>query len=388
MKRLTSSLWTRLLAAQLVIIALGAVTLVVLVELLAPSFFSNDIRSMNEMMTDPSHMSDMMGEVMTGTSSGFLTPDIQAGLEDSFDSSFRRALAISLGVAGIAAVGISAFATRRILLPLQAVRATTHRLAAGAYDQRIDLPGEAELAELAGDVNALAEALESTEQRRVHLISEMAHELRTPLTTLEGYLEGLLDGVFEPTDEIYAASGREVRRLKRLATDLADLSRAEEGSQPLQLESIDLTDLIEEATDNLQVQAHAKEVALIVNVTGQPLRVRADRDRIGQVLTNVIGNAITYTDSGGSVTVSIGVDGDQAIVEVADTGRGLTPEEQTAIFERFYRADHSVPGGSGIGLTIARAIARRHGGDITADSPGQGLGSTFTVKLPRVATTG
>jgi histidine kinase len=388
MKRITSSLWTRLLAAQLVIIGLGAITLVVLVELLAPSFFSNDIRSMNEMMTDPAHMSGMMGEVMTGTPSGFLTPDVQAGLEDSFNSSFRRALTISLGVAGIAAVGISAFATRRILLPLQAVRATTHRLAEGAYDQRIDLPGEAELAELAGDVNALAEALESIEQRRVHLISEVAHELRTPLTTLEGYLEGLLDGVFEPTDEIYAASGREVRRLKRLATDLADLSRAEEGSQPLQLESIDPADLVEEATNNLKVQAHAKEVALVVNQTGQPLRVRADRDRIGQALTNVIGNAITYTDSGGSVTVSLEVEGHQAIVEVADTGRGLTAEEQTAIFERFYRADHSVPGGSGIGLTIARAIARRHGGDITAHSPGPELGSTFTVKLPRIETTG
>jgi histidine kinase len=157
MKRFTGRLWTRLLAAQLLIIALGAVTLIVLVELLAPTFFSNDLRTMNSMMADPSHMGDMMGDMATGSSStGLFTPTVQADLEASFDSSFRRALAISLVVAGIAAIGTTAYATRRILRPLQAVRSAAHKLAAGAYDQRIDLPNEEELADLAQDVNALA----------------------------------------------------------------------------------------------------------------------------------------------------------------------------------------------------------------------------------------
>lgn len=382
MKRFTDRLWTRLLAAQLLIIALGAVTLVVLVELLAPSFFSNDIQTMNEMMMDPDHMGAMMGDMMTGGSSaGFLTPEVRAGLDDAFDNSFRRALAISLVVAGIAAVGVSAFATKRILMPLQAVRATTHRLAEGAYDQRIEVPGEAELAELAGDVNALAEALETTEQRRVRLISEVAHELRTPLTTLEGYLEGLLDGIFEPNEEIYAASGREVRRLKRLAADLADLSRAEEGSQPLEPEPFDLAGLARNVTANLQVQAEAKGIQLTV-VDTPSLRVVADRDRIAQVITNIVGNAITYTEPSGTVEVTARLEGGDAALEVRDTGRGLTKDEQRAIFDRFYRADPSGAGGSGIGLTIARGIARRHGGDITVSSPGPGKGSTFRLRLP------
>lgn len=384
MKKLTGRLWTRLLAAQLLIIALGAVTLIVLVELLAPTFFSNDLRTMSSMMADPSHMGDMMGDMMTGSSStGLFTPTVQADLEASFDSSFRRALAISLVVAGIAAIGTTAYATRRILRPLQAVRSAAHKLAAGAYDQRIDLPNEEELADLAQDVNALAEVLATTEARRVRLISEVAHEMRTPLTTLEGYLEGLLDGVFEPNAELYAASGREVRRLKRLAADLADLSRAEEESQPLHLELFDLTALAGEVTADLRVQADAKDIRLNVTQDGEQVAIRADRDRIGQALTNIIGNAITYTDSGGSVDINIEIDAHHARIEVTDTGRGLSTEQQTAIFERFYRGDPNGPGGSGIGLTIARAIARRHGGEIEANSPGTGKGSTFTIRLAR-----
>ena len=384
MKKLTGRLWTRLLAAQLLIIALGAVTLIVLVELLAPTFFSNDLRTMSSMMADPSHMGDMMGDMMTGSSStGLFTPTVQADLEASFDSSFRRALAISLVVAGIAAIGTTAYATRRILRPLHAVRSAAHKLAAGAYDQRIDLPNEEELADLAQDVNALAEVLATTEARRVRLISEVAHEMRTPLTTLEGYLEGLLDGVFEPNAELYAASGREVRRLKRLAADLADLSRAEEESQPLHLELFDLTALAGEVTADLRVQADAKGIRLNVTQDGEQVAIRADRDRIGQALTNIIGNAITYTDSGGSVDINIEIDAHHARIEVTDTGRGLSTEQQTAIFERFYRGDPNGPGGSGIGLTIARAIARRHGGEIEANSPGTGKGSTFTIRLER-----
>lgn len=157
MKRFTGKLWTRLLAAQLLIIALGAVTLIVLIELLAPTFFANALRTMNSMMADPSHMGDMM----TGSSStGQFTPTVQADLEASFDSSFRRALAISLAVAGIAAIGTTAYATQRILRPLQAVRSAAHKLADGAYDQRIDLPHEQELADLARDVNALQRPLQ------------------------------------------------------------------------------------------------------------------------------------------------------------------------------------------------------------------------------------
>lgn len=378
-----SSLWVRMLTAQLLVIGLGAVTLLVLVELLAPSFFSNDVQRMNDMMMEPDMMGHtMMGNMMGSSSSGFLTPGVEAGLQDAFDSAFRRALAISLAVAGVGAMAVTGFATWRILSPLQAVSRSTRRLAEGAYDQRIDPPAEPELAALANDVNALAATLESTEQRRVRLISEVAHELRTPLSTIEGYLEGLLDGVFQPTEEIYAASGREVRRLKRLADDLSELSRAEEGTQPLALETVDLVSLANLVAGNLETQAHAKDIELTVAAQSQSIPVYVDRDRITQVLTNIVGNALTYTDPGGRVVVTVRTQDRSAIVEVVDTGRGLTPDQLSVVFERFYRADHTGPGGSGIGLTIAQAITRRHGGDITATSPGPGKGSTFTLTLP------
>ena len=132
----------------------------------------------------------------------------------------------------------------------------------------------------------------------------------------------------------------------------------------------------------LRFQFEAKGVEVSV-VAVSSVDVRGDRDRLIQVLTNVIGNAVAYTDSGGHITVSMTGDDTDAVVEVTDTGRGLTGEEHTAVFERFYRADNSGPGGSGIGLTIARAIARRHGGEIIATSPGPGEGSTFTLRLPR-----
>ncbi len=380
MKKLFGSLWTRMLAAQLLVLVIGAVALVTVTELVAPSFFAGDIQQMNEMMADPD-MADMMGGMMGDSTSGFLTTSLDAGLQDAFENSMRRGLAVSLAVAAVAALAVSGYATWRILAPIQSIRDTTRRLAEGAYDQRVDPPNEVELAALAQDVNALAEALDTTEQRRVRLISEVAHELRTPLATIEGYLEGLLDGVFEPSDEIFVASDREVRRLKRLAEDLSEVSRAEEGALPLVVNDLDLGDLVDTVADHLAVQFRAKEVQLVI-VPSDTVTVSADADRLLQVLTNVIGNALAYTEPGGSVSVAVSAERADAIVEVADTGRGLMPEEATAVFERFYRADHSGPGGSGIGLTIARAIARRHAGDITARSPGPGRGSTFTLRLP------
>jgi histidine kinase len=378
MRRVLSTLRARILLAQLAVILVGAAALVIVFELLAPSLFRGSVQSMNDMMTG-----DMMsGGMMSGDGSmGFLTPNIEEGLEDAFDGSFRRALLVSLTVSTMAAMAVSAVVMRRILAPLQSVREATRRMASGSFDERVELPAEAELAALAEDVNTLAMVLDTTEERRVRLISEVAHELRTPLSTVEGYLEGLLDGVFEPSEEIFAASGREVKRLKRLADDLNQLSRTEENAYPLELAPIDLAALATDVTNHLQVQFDAKEVSLSIQGFGG-LVINGDRDRLSQVLTNLVGNALIYTEPGGSVSITARSRGGEAVVDVSDTGRGLTVEERTGVFERFYRGDRNAPGGSGIGLTIARSIARRHGGDVTASSGGPGLGSVFTLSIP------
>ena len=300
-------------------------------------------------------------------------------LISSLDSTLLLALVASLGAAGI----VSTIVARRILRPVRQVRDATRRLASGHYDERVVEPGELELAELARDVNRLAVDLETTERRRARLISEVAHEMRTPLTTIEGYVEGMLDGVFQPDEEVLVAVGEEASRLQRLASDLGELSRAEEGAITLRLEAVDLGDLVTACATRLRPQFEEKGVALTV-APGPRLPVEVDPDRIAQVLTNLLGNALTYTPAGGHVDVALRRRGSVVDVAVADNGIGLAPDDLELVFDRFYRVDgHPRPaGGSGIGLTIARGIAHAHHGDVEAASPGRGAGSTFTLTLP------
>ncbi len=298
---------------------------------------------------------------------------------DSLDSALWIALAASLGAAAI----VSTLVARRILRPVREVRDATRRLANGHYDERVAEPGELELAELARDVNRLAVELETTERRRARLVSEVAHEMRTPLTTIEGYVEGMLDGVFEPNEEVLVAVGEETSRLQRLASDLAELSRSEEGAIALHVRVVDLGKLAATTADRLRPQFDEKGVNLAVR-TGPPLPVEVDPDRIAQVLTNLFGNALTYTPEGGRVEVRANRDHDQATIAVSDTGIGLSPEDLELVFDRFYRVHGPTrpAGGSGIGLTIARGLARAHHGNIEAASDGVGTGSVFTLRLP------
>ena len=195
-------------------------------------------------------------------------------------------------------------------------------------------------------------------------------------------MEGLIDGVFAPDPEILGAVSDELRRLRRLADDLSALSRAEEQRLELHPADADLAGLARRAAERLAPQFADRHVTLAVHAAG-PLLVQADPDRITQVLTNIIGNALAATAEG-TVTVEARAAGQRAEVSVTDTGAGLAAGDLERVFERFYRA----PGqprrssGSGIGLTIARNIARAHGGEVTASSPGPGRGATFVLMLP------
>jgi signal transduction histidine kinase len=297
----------------------------------------------------------------------------------SLDASLWVALLASLGAAAI----VSTLVTRRITRPVRDVRDATRRLANGHYDERVVEPAELELAELARDVNRLAVALETTERRRARLVSEVAHEMRTPLTTIEGYIEGMLDGVFEPSEETLTAVGEETSRLHRLASDLAELSRSEEGAVALHLRVDDLGALAATTVRRLRPQFDEKGVTLDLQ-QGPPLPVEIDPDRIAQVLTNLLGNALTYTPTGGRVEVRAARSPGRALVSVRDSGVGLSPEDLDLVFDRFYRVHgpRRPAGGSGIGLTIARGLARAHHGDVEATSPGVGNGSVFTLSLP------
>jgi signal transduction histidine kinase len=360
----------RLFISYALVVVIGAAVAYVTVRLLAPTLFD--------------HQMGMLGGAQMGHGMG---PGGQGGAAGSVRSAFVSALTTALLVgllASVAAAGLAAaFVTRRLLRPLNAVRAATRLIAAGRYRASVPLPREPELAALAADVNTLATALASTETRRTRLLGEVAHEMRTPLTALEGYMEGLIDGVFAPEPEILGAVSDELRRLRRLADDLSALSRAEEQRLDLHPADTDLADLARRAAGRLAPQFSDGHVTLSVHAEG-PLPVRADPDRITQVLTNIIGNALVATPEAGTVTIEARAAGHRAEVAVTDTGAGLAAEDLERVFERFYRA----PGqprrssGSGIGLTIARNIARAHGGEVTASSAGPGHGATFVLALP------
>jgi signal transduction histidine kinase len=362
----------RLFASYALVIVAGTAVAYVTVRLLAPPLFDHRMATL-----DGARMGQGRGPGSAG----------QAGFAGSVHSAFLSALSTALlvGAAASAAVAglAAAFVTRRLLQPLNAVRAATRLIASGRYQASVPLPREPELAALAADVNTLATALADTETRRTRLLGEVAHEMRTPLTALEGYMEGLIDGVFAPEPEILGAVSDELRRLRRLADDLSTLSRAEEQRLDLHLADTDLADLARRAAGRLAPQFSGDHVLLTVDAPGV-LPVRADPDRITQVLTNIIGNALAATPAAGTVTVGVRAAGHQAEVVVTDTGTGLAADDLERVFERFYRA----PGqprrssGSGIGLTIARNIARAHGGDVTASSAGPGRGASFVLTLP------
>lgn len=373
------SLRTRLLVLHLVVIVVGAMTMLLMGQYLATLFFDQKLVGLG--LTPGSRSGSWWNDEI------LLQPRPEgaeltgADLDRAFDAAIRPALLIAVAVSAVAATAVSAFATRRLLAPIGEIRRASQRMASGSYHEQIVLPGEPELAALAEDVNALGRALEETERRRTRLISEVAHELRTPLTTLEGYVEGLLDGVFVADDEVLGTAGGEVRRMKRLADDLSALSRAEEGADAFDLEHVDLNTIAREVSTRLAPQMVAQGLHLETELS-RPLPVLGDHDRLVQVITNLMANALAYTSSGGTVRVVGRREGQDGVVEVIDDGPGLSAEQTQEVFERFYRADRSRPGGTGIGLTIARSIARRHGGELSAMSPGPGLGSTFTLRLP------
>lgn len=301
-----------------------------------------------------------------------------------------QALLLSLLVAGVAAGATAAAASllvsRRIVDSLRYVLDATRRIAAGSYGERVPA-GEAddEISELSEGFNAMARALEEAERRRVEVISDVSHELRTPLSTLRGYLESVMSGAVEPSEETLALLYAETTRMERLVRDLRQLSRAEAGQLALAITPISPEEVIVHATERMRPLFEEKGVELATRKAGDPPPVLADADRVIQVLTNLLDNALRHTPPGERVTVEVSAGAGGVVFAVADTGEGVPPEHLPRVFERFYRADRSrsrAGGGSGVGLSISRALVGAMGGEMWAESPGAGRGATFRFALP------
>jgi len=356
------SLRSRLLLANLVVAGAALGTVVVAVSLVGPGYFAE---AMGHLPGDP------MGAMM------------DAATRAAFSDAVRSAL-IAAGLIALAtSVVVSLALSTAIAGPVSRLAAAAHRIALGHYAERVP-EGEGELGELAGSFNAMTNSLEATEHRRLQLVGDVAHELRTPLSTLDGYLEGLEDGVVAATPETWTLLRSETGRLTSLIDDLQELWRAEARQLPLRLEPVDATTVAREVVDRFSRQPGAPPITMAAEPpTG--LIVRADRERLAQILGNYLSNAIRYSPSGSPVRVSVRRVGDTVELAVRDLGPGLTPEQRSQVFERFYRIDPSrsrALGGSGVGLAIARALAQAMGGGVRAESDGAGQGATFLVALP------
>lgn len=308
-----------------------------------------------------------------------------ADLLDTFRSSIFTAVLLAALAAIAAGVLTSLLLAREILRPLRQIAASSQRIARGHYNERIPEPGSDELSAVTTSFNQMAESLAQVEQQRIALIGNVSHELRTPLAGLNGYLEGLMDGVFPNNDETFALMHQEIHRLRRLVDDLQSLSRVEAGQLSFNFQRFDLILLLQRVMAQLRPQAAAECLEMIAEHHAETLFVYADPDRTAQVLLNLIGNAIRYTPAEGCITVRTTSTSHQAQVEITDNGQGIPVEALPYIFERFYRVDRSrtrQSGGSGIGLTISRHLIWSMGGEISVRSDGLGLGSTFTFTLP------
>lgn len=371
-----AGLGTRIFAAIALVILAGATTLLLVAVVAAPVVFRQRLEN-------------------AGVSA-------DSRLASQIDAGFTVALVTSITAAVLAAslvaVAVAAVIARRISRPVGVAAYTAGRLADGDYGVRMAAPGVGpELDELAGAVNTLAERLETAEQHRMRLLTDLAHELRTPLAALEATVEAIVDGVLPADPESLQTLTDQTGRLTRLTRDLQAVSRSDEQAFRLERRRVDLADLIATSVAAHQARYRSAGVTLTTTATGsesrteseagptqQPVYGWADPDRVTEILDQLLDNALRQCAGGGAVTVSVQPHADTVSLVVADTGSGFNPSIADDLFTRFYRGPDTLrgPSGTGIGLTIARTLAEAQHGTLDATSPGPGQGATFTLTLP------
>lgn len=304
----------------------------------------------------------------------------------------------ALLAAGVLALAVSLVtgivAARSLTVPIGRLRRVAGRVAQGQLDERAEPSGVLEIDELAAQFNVMADRLagtlrmlEADRDRLREFVADVSHELRTPIAALRMYTELQEDGkVDEATRrEFLERSTEQIGRLEWLSTNLLDLSRIDAGIFPLDMRDGDLRDPVQAVVQALSEVAVARGVALDSLVPAEPVELRFDRERIVQLLTNLIGNALKFTPRPGSVSVHLTDDTEGASIEVRDTGPGIVPDELPRIFERFYRGTNTGQArasGSGLGLAIVRSIVDMHAGEIDVQSV-MGEGTAFRITLPR-----
>jgi two-component system OmpR family sensor kinase len=324
-----------------------------------------------------------------GGMGGATTPVLDTAEQD-FLSRVNSSLWITGLITAAAALLVGLVLTRQITRPIKALTEGARKIASGNLGYQVRTSARDEVGDLARSFNAMAAHLDQSEQTRRRLTADITHELRTPLTVIEGTVDGILDGVFQPDHDRLTSIKEQTGLLTRLIGDLRDLSLAESGQLKLERRATDLGELVRRKLSQSEAAARKKDIRLELNLTPELPPVYIDPARIEQVITNLISNALRHTPGGGSIAVSLASDTAREtgkrclVVSVRDTGEGIAPEHLPNVFERFYRAGDSRSrgeGGAGLGLAIVKQMVQAHGGQVWAESQ-PGRGSTFHLALP------
>jgi len=355
----------RLLLAQALVILAGSVTLLVVALLVAPGLFGT-------------HLERTAGPV---------PEEVVDHLQIAFARTMLTSLLIGVLAAVLTGMTVSWYVTRRVVGPITAMAQAAEAVADGHYSARVTKSGLGPEFDAVGrSFNRMARDLAATERTRAEVLRDLAHELRTPLTTIRGYHEALADGVLPADRESFATIEAELNRVQRLTDDLSLVAAAEEGRAVLRRKPVQVTDLLTSAAATAATTFRGAGVDLSIAPPDKCV-VLVDPDRLQEVLTNLLSNALRHTPAGGHVVLGAVCTGDTTQLSVTDTGEGIDSKHLSRVFERFYRIDRDHPNqhdgrGSGIGLAIARALIHAHDGRIQAESAGPGKGSTFTITLP------
>lgn len=302
--------------------------------------------------------------------------------EQAFVSGVDKSVIIAAAVAVVAGTAVALVLAGYLARPLRRLEDAAQEIAGGELSHRVEVSGSAEVAALGSAFNSMADSLEHAEELRRRMTADVAHELRNPLAAARAQAEGMADGVV-PADEARLRSlVEDLQHLSALINDLQELASAEAGGLRYERATVDLGALVQREAERAEALL-APGVRLVIAVAEGPVAVTGDERRLAQVLRNLLSNAARHT-AHGSVTCSVGINGSEAVVRVADTGEGMSEDDLSRIFERFYRADSARAGdtgGSGLGLAISRAIVRDHGGDVFAASEA-GAGTTVGFRLP------
>jgi signal transduction histidine kinase len=330
----------------------------------------------------PSSQGNFVGTLYINPES---TPEAGVASIQSLSNSINNFL-IWGGLMALGAAMVFTFVlSRKMAAPVRALTSAARQLGQGDYTQRVQVDTKDEIGELARSFNSMAEDLTRAEQLRRNMIADAAHELRTPLSNIRGYLEAIRDGLIQPDASTLDSVYEEALLLSKLVEDLQEISIADAGQLQLSRQPEDIAVSVRSAVSASLPKADAKGISLTMELPEELPYCNIDYHRIGQVLRNLLDNALAHTPSGGSITVSARELDNQVEVAVTDTGEGISADDLSNIFERFFRVDKSrtrATGGSGLGLTIAKRLVEAHDGRIEAQSE-LGKGSRFAFTVPK-----